>query len=721
MLEKVSMQAHLYPNFFKMSQKTFTLELSNGSTLKVETGRMAQQTNGSAVVSIGDTVILATACMSRKPMDVDFLPLTVSYQEKLYASGLIAHSKVNKREGRPTDEKVLCARVIDRTLRPLFPKGFSHNLQTMLTILSYDNVNEHDVLAGTAASVAFAISDAPFEGPVAMVRVGMIDGKFVLNPTVKEREISKLDLIVSATEKNVVMIECKADEVTEAEMLAAIDFGSMEGKKICQFISKIQAEIGREKVTFTKHEIDSRVKPLVEEKYLKVITETIFDENLDKLARFAKFDDLKEEATEMIGAVLNKDAEEGTAVPSADIAATFDKVMKGVIRSSILDHQKRIKGRKVNQIRPLTCEVDILPRPHGSALFTRGETQGLTITTLAGPEQKLVRTGMEGEKKVRYFHHYNFPPFSVGEVSNRLATGNREIGHGALAEKALLCVLPDEKDFPYTIRTVTEILSSNGSSSMASVCGSTLSLMAAGVPIKAPVAGIAMGLMTDEASGKYQILTDLQDEEDFGGDMDFKVAGTKMGITAIQMDIKLKGIPMEIFKEALEQARVGRLQIMDAMLAAIPEARKTLSPYAPRMEVVQIHKDKIRDLIGKGGEMINKIIDLTGVAIDINDDGLVSVTCGPEGNMEEALRMIEMVTAMPEPGKTYLGKVAKVADFGAFVTIMPGTDGLVHVSKMSKERVAHPADVVREGDMVKVKLLAIDNQGRLQLSMVDAE
>lgn len=698
-------------------KKEFSLALSNGTTLKVETGRLAQQTNGSALVSIGETVVLATACMSRKPANVDFLPLSVSYQEKLYAAGLIAHSKVNKREGRPTDDKVLSARVIDRTLRPLFPKGFSHELQTMLTILSYDQENDHDVVAGTAASVAFSISDAPFEGPTAMVRVGMIDGKFVLNPTVAQREVSKLDLIVSSTAKNVVMIECGANEVTEADMLAAIDFGFQEGKKICAFISQIQAEIGKTKIAFTPKEVDARVFPAVSEKYLEIIRDTIFDENLDKLSRFAKFDDLKADAVETIGAIFTEE----DAIAEGDIKAMFDKVMKGEIRKAILNENKRIKGRKLDQIRPLSCELDILPRTHGSSLFTRGETQGLTITTLAGPEQQLVKTGVEGESKHRYFHHYNFPPFSVGEVSNRLATGNREIGHGALAERALMAVLPSEEEFPYTIRTVTEILSSNGSSSMAAVCGSTLSLMAAGVPLKAPVAGIAMGLMTDAETGNYKILTDLQDEEDFGGDMDFKVAGTRAGITAIQMDIKLKGIPMEIFKEALEQARVGRLQIMDAMLAAIPEPRKELSKYSPKLVSLRIHVDKIRDLIGKGGETINRIIDETKVTIDIQDSGLVTVTSGPGSDLTRALELIEQITAMPEVGKTYTGKVVKVADFGAFVNIMPGTDGLVHVSKMSKERVNNPADVVKEGQMVKVKLLMIDDKGRLQLSMVDAE
>jgi polyribonucleotide nucleotidyltransferase len=703
-----------------MSKKTFSLDLGNGTTLEVETGRLAQQTNGSALVSIGDTQVLATACMSREAQDLDFLPLSVAYQEKLYAAGLIAHSKINKRENRPSDEKILMARVIDRTLRPIFPKGLTHSLQTMLLIMSYDKVNEHDIVAGIAASIAITISDMPFDGPTAMVRVGLINNEFVLNPTHAQRADSDLDLIVSATEDAVIMIEAQANEVSEETMFKAIEFGFAAGQKICRFIKEIAAEIGKTKMEFTPKVIDEQVEPILREKYETQISETIFDESLDKLARFAKFDDLKDEAAELVCTRLNDPEATEEKVTEKDVKAVFGNIIKAVIRKSILESEKRIKGRKLDEIRPLNCEVDILKRTHGSGLFNRGETQGLSTVTLAGPEAKLYRTGIEGERKISYFHHYNFPPFSVGEVSTRLFTGNREIGHGALAEKALLPVLPDANAFPYTIRTVTEILASNGSSSMAAVCGSTLALMAAGVPLKAPVAGIAMGLMTDPNSDNYKVLTDLQDEEDFGGDMDFKVAGTKKGITAIQMDIKLKGIPLNVFVEAFAQAKTGRLEILDVIIATIPEPRAQLSEFSPRLESIQIDKDMIKCLIGKGGENINGIIDKTGVNIDIADNGLVTITSSPEADLEKALAMIKASTAKPEVGKIYDAKVVKIMDFGAFVEILPGTQGLVHVSMMKRERVNHPSDVVKEGDAVKVKLLEIDKQGRLRLSMVDA-
>ncbi|HPO05521.1 MAG TPA: polyribonucleotide nucleotidyltransferase, partial [Candidatus Gracilibacteria bacterium] len=633
-------------------KKEFRLELDNNTTLVVETGRLAQQTNGSALITINGTQVLATACMDRKPQNVDFLPLTVSYQEKYYASGLIAHSKVNKREGRPTDDKVLMARVIDRTIRPIFPKGFNHSAQVMLNVLSYDQETEHDIVSGLGASVALSISDIPFEGPTAMVRVGLIDGNFVLNPTVEQRLISKLDLIVSSTEKAVIMIEAQAHEIPEEQMAQAIEFGFAAGQKICRFIQEIVQEIGKSKMNWQAKVINPQVKALLSERYGQIIRDTIFDESLSKLERFGRFDDLEEEASAALQAELNADLDSSSEdfVSDLDVKISWEKLVKSVIRKAILEEGKRIKGRAIDQIRPLSCELDILKQVHGSALFNRGETQGLSVVTLAGPEAKLYKTGMEGEKQVRYFHHYNFPPFSVGEVSKMLSTGNREIGHGALAEKALIPVLPDEKDFPYTMRVVSEILSSNGSSSMAATCGSTLALMAAGVPLKSPVSGIAMGLMTDEETGKYQILTDLQDEEDFGGDMDFKVAGTKDGITAIQMDIKLKGLPMNIFREAFERAYKGRMQVMEVMMAAISEPRKQVSANAPRIEAIQIDVDKIRDLIGKGGETINKLIDDYGVAIDINQSGIVTVTGNGEG-MDQALERIKLITAKPEIGK----------------------------------------------------------------------
>ncbi len=701
-----------------MTKKQFSLDLGNGTKLEIETGYLAPQANGAVKISIGETVVLATACMGRKPTDLDFLPLSVAYQEKFYASGIIKHSKVNKREARPSDEKVLIGRVIDRGLRPLFPKGFNNNLQTILTVLSYDNENEHDIVSAIGASAAFTISDAPFEGPTATVRVGLVDGELILNTPRSLKDKSKLDLIVTTTKDNVVMIESKANEVSEEKMFEAIEFWYQAGKKICEFLLEVQKEVGKEKITYTPTEVDSRIVPMLEEKYSQIVDDTIYDESLTKLQRFGKFDDLKEEAGKLLPEILNKDADEDNLVTDKDVISQFGIIIKWVIRKSILEQDKRIKGRKMDEIRPLASAVDILPRPHGSAVFERGETQGLTTVTLGGPGDKLYKTGIEGEEQVRYFHHYNFPPYSVGEVSTRLFTGNREIWHGALAEKALLAVLPSEEDFPYTIRTVTEILSSNGSSSMAAVCGSTLALMDAGVPLKRPVAGIAMGLMTDKDTGNYKILTDLQDEEDFGGDMDFKVAGTTEGITAIQMDIKLKGIPMPVFKEGLEKARLARLQILDVMAAAIPEPRAKLKKYAPRIESIQIDPEMIKKVIGKGGEIINGIIKDTGVGIDISEEGLVTITGWVGTDIEKAMQIVEQIVEVPKVGKIYEGKVAKIMEFGAFVTFMPRTDGLVHISQLSKERVNKVEDVVKEDQIVKVKLVEVDKMGRYKLTML---
>jgi polyribonucleotide nucleotidyltransferase len=698
-----------------MEKKIFTLPLINGTTLSVEIGRLAQQADGSALVSLGETSVLATTCVTPEPSDVDFLPLTVSYQEKYYAGGLMKHSRVNKREARPSDDNILSARVIDRTVRPLFPKGFSHGVQVMLTLLSYDTINPHDIVSGLGASVSLALSNAPFEGPTSMVRVGRINNQFILNPSEAQRKESDIDLIVSSTEHAIVMIEALSHMVSEQDMLDAMEFGFKEGQKICKFIADIAKEYGKPKIEMQEKQYDSRITPLLEERYGQKVYDAIFDESLTKKERFALFGAIKKESSEILSQELQ--TEETEVLPS-DIVALCDKLIKNTIRKSILTEEKRIKGRKLTEIRDLSSEIDILPRVHGSALFNRGETQALSVVTLAGPEHKLTKTGVEGESLHRYFHHYNFPPYSVGEVSNRLSTGNREIGHGALGEKALLPVLPEEKDFPYSIRVVTEILSSNGSSSMASACGSTLALMAAGVPLKAPVAGIAMGLMTDPETGVYKVLTDLQDEEDFGGDMDFKVAGTAMGITAIQMDIKLKGIPFHIFKEAFEQARVARIQVLESMLAVIPECRKNLSENAPKLVSLQVSVDKIRFIIGKGGETINKIIADTGVTIDINDEGLVTLTSKPGANMEQAIETIKALTFEPEIGGVYLSKVVKLMDFGAFVQLKSGQEGLVHVSQMRKERVSNPADIVKEGEMVQVKLLDIDSQGRFKFSLL---
>ncbi|MCD5382626.1 polyribonucleotide nucleotidyltransferase, partial [Candidatus Gracilibacteria bacterium] len=559
-----------------------------------------------------------------------------------------------------------------------------------------------------------AISDIPFIENV-LVRVGMDEkGDFILNPTVEEMEKSDLDLLVACTKDNIAMIEAGANIITEEKMIEAMEFGLENGKKFIEFIEKIKKEVGKEKRKYEVKIPDERIKPLIEEKYSDQIEEIIY-EDISKGDRFAKMGDLSKLAAKEICEELNSDEEE--ICNEKEVMEVFNKVQKGVIRYNILKKERRIKGRGLDEIRPLNCEVDILPRVHGVGLFNRGETQGLSVVTLGGPGDVQIIDGVEGDSTKNYFHHYNFPPFSVGEVSNRLMTGNREIGHGALAERALKPVLPSVEDFPYTIRVVSEILSSNGSSSMAATCGSTLSLMDAGVPIKEPVSGIAMGLMTDYETGEYKVLTDLQDEEDFGGDMDFKVTGTKDGITCIQMDIKLTGIKMEIFKEAFEKARLGRLKVMDAMLSAIPSVRKKLKDTAPSLISFKISEDDIKIVIGKGGETINKIIAEFGCEINISDEGNVVITAETQLLGNAAKKYIETLLEKPEPGKIYEGKVVKVMEFGIFVQFMTGIDGLVHISQISDKRINDISEMPKEGDFVKVKLVEIDSQGRNKLTM----
>lgn len=696
-----------------MEPKTFRMPLGN-QELIVETGKLAMQANGSCTVRYGDTVILATATMSKEPRPgVNFLPLMVNYQEKLYASGIIKSSRFIKRETRPSDDKILMARVADRTYRPLFPKELRNDIQVMLTTLSYDVENEHDMIATIAGSVALTISDIPFEGPTATVRVGLINGEFALNPTHEARTRSDLDLIVSADSENVIMIEAGANEVPEDKMLEAIAFGKKWGQKIAKFIKDIQKEIGKDKIEFTPPEKNEAIVDYINKNYEEKIMKALY-ELTGKRDRYNFFRDISKEVEEYF-----KDKAEEDELKQ--VSEAVDKLVKHTVRKNILENEKRVGGRKMDEIRPLLIEVGLLPRTHGSGLFQRGETQGLSTCTLAGPGSAQIIDGIEGESKKRYFHHYNFPPYSVGETSNRLFTGNREIGHGALAERALTPVLPDKDEFPYTIRTVTEILSSNGSSSMAATCGSTLALMDAGVPIKKPVAGIAMGLMTSHHNPDlYKILTDLQDEEDMGGDMDFKVTGTRDGITAIQMDIKLKGLPDNIFVEALEASKKGRLQILDAMEAVIKEPRKELSPYAPRLITLKVHPDKIRFIIGPGGEVINKIIDETHVdSIDIDDDGTVVISTKDAEGGEKALAWVQAIVADPEVGKTYENcKVTKVLEFGAIVEFMPGKEGMVHVSEISDSFVKDVNSIIREGQLVNVKLLAIDAAaGRFKLTM----
>ena len=696
-----------------MKPQEFRLTLGDKDII-VEIGKLAQQTNGSATVRIGDTVVLATAVMSAEPRDgVNFLPLMVNYQEKMYASGKIKSSRFIKRETRPSDDKILMARVADRTYRPLFPKYFYRDIQVMLTTLSYDMENEHDMVAAIAGSVALSISDIPFEGPTASVRVGLINGEFVLNPTHEARSKSDLDLIVSSDTHNVIMIEAGANEIPESKMLEAITFGKKWSQKIAKFISDIQEKTGKPKIEFTAPVKNQAIIDYLDKNYADKVMEALYEKTI-KLERFGYFRELKKEAEAYFkDKVDEKELKE--------VGEAMDHLVKHIVRKNILENEKRIGGRGLSEIRPLDVEVGLLPRTHGSGLFQRGETQGLTTCTLGSPGDAQIIDGIEGEEKKSYFHHYNFPPFSVGETSNRLFTGNREIGHGALAERALIPVLPAKDVFPYTIRTCTEILASNGSSSMAATCGSTLALMDAGVPIKKAVAGVAMGLMTSHHNQDlYKILTDLQDEEDMGGDMDFKVTGTRDGITAIQMDIKIKGLPDNIFKEALDQALEGRLHILDAMEKVIAEPRAELSPFAPRLITIKVNPEKIRYIICPGGEMINKIIDETGVqSIDIDDDGTVIITSTNGEGADKAKAWVENICADPETGKIYENvKITKMFEFGGLVEFMPGKEGMIHISEVSDEYVTDVSKFLKEGQVVNCKLLAIDERsGKFKMSM----
>jgi polyribonucleotide nucleotidyltransferase len=698
------------------NHKIYDLEIA-GKKYQFDFGKFATLTNSSCVVSCGGTSVLATVVMSRTARPIDFMPLMVNYQEKLYAAGMIKSSRFQKRETRPSDDKILISRVIDRSLRPLFPKHLRNDVQVMLTTLSYDRENEHDICAALGASAALTASNIPFDGPMAMSRVGLINNELVLNPSVAQRAESDLDLIVSATTENVVMIEAAANEVDEAKMMEAISFGKEAGKKICAFMNEIRADRGEEKVVLDDVEVDEEMNEWVKNECEKDFQECLWGIP-GKVERMAKKAEIGETAKQK---ALDEAIFDEERIEKFFDKATY-KVWKKILRDAILNEEKRIAGRKLDEIRPINIEKDLFERTHGSALFQRGETQGLTLTTLAAPSEAQIIEGIEGESKARYFHHYNFPPYSVSDTSNRLSTGNREIGHGKLAERALLPVLPDHEDFPYTIRTVTEILMSNGSSSMAATCGSTLSLMAAGVPLKAPVSGIAMGLITSEDGQNYKILSDIQDDEDFVGDMDFKVTGTEKGITAIQMDIKVSGITNEIFEKALAQAKKGRIEILGKMLAVVPTHAENLSKYAPRLTTIKINPEYIGKIIGKGGETIQKMTAETGCTIDIEEDGTIIIGSseGEEGTIE-VLKTIHGLTFEPQVGETYDAIVGRITEYGAFVDITPSVGGLVHISLLANERVEKVEDVVKEGQKIRVKLLEIDRQGRMRLSMKDAE
>ena len=696
--------------------KSYETELA-GRKLVIETGKMAGLANGSVLVRYGDTCVMVNVTASKEPREgIDFFPLSVDFEEKLYSVGKIPGSFL-KREGKPSDKAILTSRAIDRPLRPLFPKDFRNDVVVVATVLCVDQDNSPEVAAMIGAASALAISDIPFGGPTAAVNVGLVDNEIIINPTEEQREKSDLTLTVAATEEKITMIEAGANEVPDDVMLEAIKKAHEEIKKICEFISNIQKEIGKPKFEYKSFEVDHEIYEFLEENFKEEMTEKVQEE--DKELRDKNLDELTEKIEQ---AYTEKFGEEELEEHKKDIGEAFYKLEKLCVREMIFNEHKRVDGRALDEIRPLSCEVDLLPRVHGSALFTRGQTQVLSITTLGmiSEEQKL--DGIDTEETKRYIHHYNFPSYSVGEARPSRGPGRREVGHGALAEKALVPVLPSKEEFPYAIRVVSEVLSSNGSTSQASICGSTLSLMQAGVPIKRPVAGISTGLVTNpEDDNDYVMLVDIQGLEDFFGDMDFKVGGTKKGITAIQVDIKCDGLTYDIIAEAFERTRKARDYILDdVMLPVISKPNEEISEYAPRIVSTQIKVEKIKDVIGKGGETINKIIDTTGVKIDIEEDGQVLIYSQDNEKAMEALEMIEDIVRDVEVDGIYYGEVVRIMNFGAFVDLgCGGKEGLLHISKISKERIKNVEDVLHVGDKVTVKVIEIDDQGRINLSMKD--
>ena len=689
--------------------KQFELKIGRDKVV-FETGALCEQANGSCLVRCGETVVMVNATMSKLPRPgIDFFPLSVDYEEKMYAVGKIPGG-FKKREGRPSDKAILTSRLIDRPLRPLFPKGFFNDVTVVATALSVEPDHAPEVLAMLGSSFALSISDIPFQGPTGSVQVGLVNGKFVLNPTQAEREVSKLALTVSGTDEAVLMVEAGAQEIPEETMLDAIMFAHDEIKKIVKFIKKVKKEIGKPVCQDLPYEIvPDEINTAV-----RAYADKLLDHALDTFDRETRQNRQEE---------VDKDVKAHFAeiFPDSEkfIGDVLYKMTKEKVRAKILDKGVRPDGRKLTEIRPIWCETDILPRVHGSAVFTRGQTQVLTSLTLGTVSDMQKLEGVSDDEEVnRYVHHYNMPGYATGEAKPLKTPGRREIGHGALAERALEPVIPSEEEFPYALRLVSEVTSSNGSSSMASVCGSTLALMAGGVPITSPVAGIAMGLIKDEESHRVAVLSDIQGLEDFLGDMDFKVTGTEKGVTAIQMDIKIKGIDKAILTTALKQAREGRMFIMNKLLECIPEPRKELSKYAPKIITFAIDPEKIKDVIGSGGKTINKIIDETGVKIDIEDDGKVFIACEDAANAQKAKEMVLAIAEDLEVGKTYQGTVTRIMTFGAFVEVGGGKEGMIHISKLSSKRVEKVEDVVKIGDEVEVEVIKIDEKGRVDMKLI---
>ena len=682
-----------------------TVELAGGKTISFETGHLAKQAHGSTVVRMGDNVVLATACANAEPREgIDFFPLTVDYREYTYAGGRFPGGFI-KREGRPTEKEILTSRQIDRPIRPLFPEGFRNETQVIALVLSADTENDPDVAGINGASCALAVSDIPFNGPIGAVRVGLVNGAFIVNPTYAEMRDSLLNIMVVGTAEGIVMIESGGKEIKEETVVDAIEFGHEQIKKICAKINDIAREVGHPKRPVVAPEVDQPYYDALKRRIGEKLADALNTQKYPKAESYKKVKEVKEECRAGLA--------EDDVVGRKKVSEYFEMLRERIFRDEVLNQKHRPDGRAFDQIRQITVEVSVLPRTHGSAIFTRGETQALVTTTLGTSDDMQKLEGFEGEKAKRFMLHYNFPPFSVGEVAFLRGAGRREIGHGALAERALTPVMPSEESWPYTMRVVSDILESNGSSSMATVCGATLSMQDAGVPLSAAVAGIAMGLVME--GDKYAVLTDIAGAEDHYGDMDFKVAGTREGITALQMDIKIPRVTPQVMREALEQARRGRLFILDKMAEVISEPRTKTSPYAPRIYTLTIPTDKIRDLIGPGGKVIRGIIEQTGVKIDVEDSGRVNVASNDEASANRALQMIGDITATAEVGKTYLGKVVRLADFGAFVEIFPGTDGLLHISEVAEHRINDVRDELKEGDQILVKVLAVEGN-RIRLS-----